>query len=281
MPAPIDVFVVAGQSNAVGNSNNIALSPVVTGASIMWTNQEVQWLPLDDPVFVTALNRGSAWPAFGNAYQPATGVPCAIIMTAHGGSSLIDGDWQGSVYVSAIQHANRAMNALNRDLWTPTLRGVLWVQGENDAQNQPPETVREDYTVALIDLTDRFEASLTAWITEPFRLYVFRTGRLKAGDTAGFVGVRGAQDDAALIDPRIIMTYTECVEFADRGWMWDEFHYVQQGYNEMGGEGAVVVAATIYNPAGPAVPAGITVGGKAGTLTVGGAPALVTIAGMS
>lgn len=241
--AAIDLFVVCGQSNAEGRGNQ-ALSPATTaGLAVEYTGAALED-PLDDPV--GGATSGSAWPAFCNAYTATCGRAVCITEAAVGGTALLEdadsgnGNWSANdtLFDDAVTRANNALAALSGAGWTPTLRGILWHQGERDAQGYPtPATLEADYAAALDDLHDRFIAELGA-----VRFYVFRVGRPNSGDSAPWVSVRAAQDTVCAARSDMAMVYTNCVNFPGLGWMADDLHYTQAGYNDMGAEGGEAVA---------------------------------------
>lgn len=234
-----DVFIVAGQSNAEGRGDH-AQSPSVVDGPIMWDG--VGWVPLHDPV--GGASTGSAWPAFANAYHAETGRSVAVVPTAVGATALVPaadsgaGDWSGTGarYVDSVTSTQSALASPPTGEDQLVLRGVLWHQGERDAGAGIPQ---QDYAVALADLVDRYQADLGI---AHLPLFVFRVGRPAGGDNDRFMAIRTAQDQVAQDDPDVVMAYTGCVDFPDLGWMADNLHYTQPGYDDMGDAGAVVVA---------------------------------------
>lgn len=243
----IDLFIAAGQSNAEGRGDSTA-APVVTNGSLEYTGSAL--VALDDPV--GGADTGSAWPAFANAYFASTGRAVCISESAEGGTGLMantggSDDWSltGGLYAAAVTKGTNALTALAAAGHTATLRGVLWHQGERDSLGYTsPSTLQADYQAALTALHGRFEASFA----QQMGFYVFRLGRPYTADDAGFVKVRAAQDAACT--GRIVMAYTNCVNFVTLGWMNSdvskrEYHYSQDGYNDMGTVGGAFVGASI------------------------------------
>lgn len=228
MGGPIDLFLVAGQSNAQGRGSS-AQSPAVTNGSLMWTGTGLA--PLADPVGGAAT--GSAWPAFANAYGR-----CAIVGAAVGGSSLIDGisggSWKptGSLFGDAVIKAQSALAALTSAGWTPTLRGVLWHQGETEGllYTGTATELRSVYAAALTGLLTRFRAELG-----PVDMWVARLGKSGTDDTALWQAVRDAQVDVCASVEGIHMAFLGCVDFLGPALMKpDGLHYLQPALNIMG-----------------------------------------------
>lgn len=258
MSGPIDFFLVAGQSNAVGYGDS-ALSPAtVAGEAFEVRDNTFSIQQLADPVRLA--NTGSAWPAFANAYTPVAGVPMAASISARTSTTLLaendggPGNWSptGTLRAAAVAIAEGAMSALTTAGWTPTLRGVLWAQGEYDALygNTDPDLATK-YEAALIALHDYFRTELDPALP----MYVWRSGASNTGGyPAGFAAVRAAQDAACASTEGLVMVYTDTINFPALGYMEDAFHYNQTGLNLMGTEGAAVVAEDIYpTPVTPVV----------------------------
>lgn len=246
--ADVDLFLAAGQSNSLGRGDSGASPAVPTGEGFDVSSGSVS--NLSDPV--GGATSGSAWPAFGNAMYASTGRPVAICSKGVSGTALLEAaateegkSWnpdEGDYFAPAIAALFASFNALALDGHRPVLRGVLWSQGEREAQDT---TTAADYTAALIALSWSFRA---AFGVRNLPMYVFRTGRPDSGDTAQWAAIRGAQDAAALATEGIVMAFTGAVDFPGESEMSDELHYSQDGYNEMGTDGAAVVAASLVAP---------------------------------
>lgn len=240
----IDVFIVAGQSNASQAGGDTATTPAVTvGRGYDCASTVTDVLP--------NLDR-TPWPAFINAMWAATGRATGIIRTYVGGTSLRAeadqgaGNWSpsGSLRSAAVTTTNTALAALVAAGFVPTLRGVLWSQGEKDAGSTGEET-RGSYAVELSALVDYFQGALGV---SNLPMYVMRTGRRNDTDPTGFQEIRTLQDTAATDDPDILMAYTDTVNFPGYGWMYDSVHYNQAGKNDMGADTGTFVAANLRTP---------------------------------
>lgn len=114
-----EVYVVAGQSNAVGVGDTLhaAEHPVFT-ATILGTDGS--WQPMTDP---TGLNgKGSVWPLVATRLMSERGVPVAIIPCAVGGTSIADWQPDGTLYANLKARGKRPGG----------VKEVLWWQGEKD-----------------------------------------------------------------------------------------------------------------------------------------------------
>ncbi len=254
MPSPIDVFLIAGQSNAVGEGDK-AKSPKVTPDKVLQVyNGAIS--PANDPVG-NAMT-GSAWPAFGNEYLAISGRSIAFIPTAVGGTGMSPyadigtGHWSGYTTPSshdllgiAIEQTMIAMTLLSNQGYAPSLKGILWSQGENEANNICFGTplMQSDVEVLLTNVIKRFRK----YLGEDCGFYIFKTGNDTRVDMngkpfipndSGYVIVQGAQEAVARNVPNCKIIFAGAADFGPKGMMKDGIHYNQQGYNEMGRIGA-------------------------------------------
>lgn len=235
----VDVFLIAGQSNAEGRGTSGSSPTVPTGKVLQYVNGVTS--DANDPV--GGANTGSAWPSFGITYYNLTHRKIAFVEAAVGGASMAtaaqssNGTWDsdGTLYGSATTSLNAALTDLAKAGYKPTFRGVLWSQGETDADAINAATISATtYQSALTSLIARFRTDYGS--TLPF--YIFKTGTRTGGSDTGYAAVRDAQDtvDAADIYTRVV--FHGAVSFLARGLMQGTWHYTQDGYNEMGRAGA-------------------------------------------
>ena len=87
----IDVFAIAGQSNAVGEGNESSGPAVAAGTAYQFFKGTIS--SADDPV--GGASTGSAWPQFAISYNAATKRRIGLVPTAVGGTALIpENGWQ-------------------------------------------------------------------------------------------------------------------------------------------------------------------------------------------
>ena len=68
-------------------------------------------------------------------------------------------------------------------------------------------------------------------------MMMVRIGQCNAADGEGrYQGMIALQDQIAASDDRVTMVSEAFAGMKDRGMMKDDFHYFQQGYNEVGTE---------------------------------------------
>lgn len=233
----IDIFLIAGQSNAQGGCPVPVASPKVTdGKVLQWYNGSIT--NANDPVGNATNN--SAWPSFGQTYYELTGRPVCLVPCAKGGSQMYGGtcdqtwDTTGTLYSASNSAVSAATSYLSTFGYTPLFQGILWSQGETDASNihNATETV-DQYKAALTTMIANYRGVYGA--NMPF--YIFRTGMNK--DVAwddGYDAIRNAQEEMAATDSNTHIVFRGAKRF--RG-----LHYTEQGqYNFMGSSAARIIA---------------------------------------
>ena len=132
-----DVFVVAGQSNAVGfTESNQSYSHATLKACLF--GNDYNWKNLTDPTDINTNQvdavssdsslGGSLWPSLATSYMAGQGCPCAFVPCAFSGSKIEN--WQ-----PGANHQDRTTlygSMVYRALQTGC-KCVLWWQGEQDA----------------------------------------------------------------------------------------------------------------------------------------------------
>lgn len=244
-PEEMDVFLVAGQSNASGKG-------VASSSPNPQANTVYHWYPgafnmVTDEV--GNANTGSAWPSFGITWHALTGrkicfVPCAVESSAQvAAADTGAGNWDtsGTLYGISVTNTNSAIADITAAGYTPKLRGILWSQGETDAAALNSATIASgDYTTALTTMVANYRTALGA----DLQFYLFRTGTRTDQSDTGYATIRGLQDTFCYGDPlRNRMVFRNAVDFPNRtpSLMGDVVHYSQAGYNEMGRIGAETI----------------------------------------
>jgi len=234
----IDVFLIAGQSNAQGQGDS-SLSPVPqTGTVYQYYNGEIS--AAADPV--GNASTGSAWPSFGIKWNNLTKRKICFVPAAVPSSSQVaaadpgGGTWDttGTLFDTSVTLLNDAIAALGVAGYTPILRGILWCQGEADAGAITAATItKAQYKTALTTMIANYRTEFGSRL--PF--FIFRTG---GADTVGRTDVMAAQGEVATSDYFTNLVFINAVNFPTRG-LQNGAHYTQAGYNEMGDFGAVNV----------------------------------------
>ncbi|MCC7395821.1 MAG: hypothetical protein IT455_02025 [Planctomycetes bacterium] len=157
----VDVFIVIGQSNAVG-AGVAALLPA-----------EFQLPERVRLLGTAARDRNTFGPELGLAERLAAGLPertLAIVKHAASGTSL-HGDWRpgrgewdqqgfGAEFAQFRSVLARDLAALRAERLEPIVRGVVWVQGEADASVTAPADAAASYGERLAGFVRRVRSSV-------------------------------------------------------------------------------------------------------------------------
>lgn len=236
-PTEYVLFLMAGQSNAHGSSRDPENSPVPPANwAFYWNGASLS--PLEDP-WATA-SYGSAWPSFAIKFTELTGKGVILVDGATGGTAMApaadigNGYWGGAgggLRENAVADLNACITHLRSASYAYQFGGVLWSQGERDAQSIDASTItKADYTSAWANFIAYMRGELG-----DFWPFVFsRTGSKDSGDTAGFQAIRDAQDSICAADQFVLMGFTGALNFPALGMMYDDLHYDQAGLNKMG-----------------------------------------------
>lgn len=247
-----DLFGVGGQSNAAGRGTSANSPDPLAGNAVEYVNDTDTIVdPLDDPV--GSADTGSAWPKFCVDYYANRGVSIAITERASGGTAQaeeiagVDPHWDngGGLSSELITYINNAITALENAGHTVNFRGILWHQGERDAQEIDNNNHNKtDYKTALEDMIERYRTEFGDQM--PF--WIFELGHENTGDTTGYQTVREAQQEVVVQQPYTYMVSDRQKEFPELGYMTDSVHYNQTGLNLMGEVGALNVSSQIELP---------------------------------
>lgn len=245
----MDVFLIAGQSNATGEAADASRSPRVKPGEVLQFRKGALAAG-NDPV--GKAHHGSAWPAFGIAYHAITGCRVLFVPEAVAGASLLAGadlfhrgNWgaHGSLFGAAIAQEAAAMRKAGAGA---RFAGVLWDQGEAEGSAiNAGFPLAAEYQKALRALIARFRHSLGP----DTPIFIFRTGAALPDTRGGFAAVRAAQEAVAHDTQGVSIVFRDAADFPASGKLArDKVHYTQAGYNEMGRKGAVAVAAALGGP---------------------------------
>ena len=153
-----DVYVLGGQSNAVGQgrTNQVYSHPTLK-AGLFTLGGE--WTELKDPVSIkrsapTIYNvtpaGGSMWPLLATELMAARNAPVAFIPCASNGQGVIP--WQPILLGGVYDPATLFGSCVNRIQWQPDgIAGVLWVGGEENVGDRMSSRVYADGMEAVAD----------------------------------------------------------------------------------------------------------------------------------
>jgi lysophospholipase L1-like esterase len=151
---PIDVYLIGGQSNATGQGyvRNLPKDFKIDPAVLLFTSGKPHlnsggpaetWIPLRQAS--ESPDRFGPELGFGNRIQELSpGRKIALIKHAHTGTNLY-AQWNpgknaadtahwGPQFKTFVETVDAGLAALRQQGYQPTLRGMIWQQGENDAR---------------------------------------------------------------------------------------------------------------------------------------------------
>lgn len=235
----MDVFLIAGQSNAVGNSTQPSLEPLPKSGTV----NQFYLGAFSQVTTQVGTSNGCAWQAFGITYNNLTGHTICFVPAGVNGTSMASaanvgfGTWDttGTLYDTSVARLNAAIAALTAAGYTPTFKGVLWSQGETDADGINRGNINQGtYSAAFAKLIGKYRSVYGK--TMPF--YIFRTGFRTDTIQTGYLQVQATQKTLSVADSLTNIIFWNAADFPARGLMVNNYHYTQAGYNEMGQIGA-------------------------------------------
>ncbi|WP_126975406.1 sialate O-acetylesterase [Frigidibacter oleivorans] len=182
--APVHIFVIAGQSNALGRAADDSVDSYPAGTIEYGAGDS--WAPVgprlyhgawstDEALALPAAGANFGWDrAFAAAYAAENpGVTVGLIGVADGGTGFVTNQWNKG-QPSYTQAVARIAAALAARPAGAVLKGILWHQGENDGVTAGGPAA---YDAALMQFLTDFRAD-TGTTDVPFVLggHVFATG---------------------------------------------------------------------------------------------------------
>ena len=253
---PVVLFIVAGQSNAVGYARPPYESADYCGQLWNWTSGVNSLKPLKDPTNAWYPNYASAWPAFARSFFELTGRKVALLNVARGGSAVTNhgtNTWYGEDVSNSLRvNASTQYAAMTSALGTAdtdyVLGGLLWIQGEAECAGVGNGTITTaEYKTGTLDVF-RFFRKLTSETELPvFMSQIGYTSSVKTNAVllAGYHAIQAAQTELAHDTEGVHMAFEGAKYFLDAGEMTDSIHYSQKGYNIVGDAFARCTANTL------------------------------------
>ena len=236
------LFLVAGQSNAVGVGDSTQSAKCMLGTAFEYRFSNDTLLHLQDPVGANELKFGAATtgsigPAFAKKYAELSKKQVVIISAARSGASShqkaeLDhyGTWDDTgrlqLFENAVLKTQKAVEKTG-----VKLSGIIWVQGERDANaiNAQQLTIQE-YEAALIKVIQRFRDKFGKKVG----FYIVKTGYYVGHSHVGFEQVRLAQKNVTQRLKNTHIVYENTHLFKEKGWLYDAIHYNQTALNDIG-----------------------------------------------
>lgn len=243
-----ELFLLAGQSNAGGLGDSSLSNQHISPKTFEYDVTSNAIKPLNDPAgqkwksLEKVNGRGTILPAFTKQLSSLWNKQIVVVHAARSGSSCHGkaelaqyGTWDttGKLFFDTEEKTKLAEKASGLKL-----SGILWMQGERDANAihdgklQPSE-----YKAALLDLINRFRKSFGANTA----FYIIQTGYQSGRIQDGNDSVRAMQSELAKQLKAVYIVYAETNLFFERGWMHDFVHYNQQGLDDIGFKSAIAI----------------------------------------
>lgn len=243
----IDVFLVIGDSNAVGLGTS-AQSPTPPSTVLAYCANGTIVTASDPTCSAVATadnaNTGSMWPALGIAYGRRIG----FVLTGVSGSTQAAaadlhagaGNWQdtapGSNYANSLTAINAALTAYAQAGYSPVFRGIIYVLGNNDAAQIDAAVITvSQYTAAYTAMAANYRGATIGGAAYPkMPIFMPLIGTSTAASDVGYSQVRSAQLGISAADANTLVPFVDLASFNVRGLLSSGPHMTQAGYNQMG-----------------------------------------------
>lgn len=245
----MQLFLLAGQSNAVGQGDSLKSLKCLPNTAYEFDATTNDFFPLKDPAgkawkLFQRAGTGSVAPSFAKRLNELTGNHIYMVTAARGGASCHKKaemsnydtwDTNGKLFEQAIEKTKMAEAKARIKL-----SGIIWMQGERDANAILNGQMKAaEYQDALKNLIKRFREKFGKKL--PF--YIVQTGYQQDKAPDGCLAVRNAQAAVATKMKGVFICYGETDGFAKRNWFKDIVHYNQEALNEIGVKTAEFVVA--------------------------------------
>jgi hypothetical protein len=160
---PVKLFLLGGQSNMDGCGRWEELPPEMreTSASVrIWDNQKQQWCKIGEDTTAIARNLQFG-PELVFSQRLSAAFPnheIRIVKTSAGGTSLAD-SWlpeKKKMYARFIANSRNAIADLDKSAHAVEIAGMLWMQGEGDADTiERAEAYERNLLTMLADVREK------------------------------------------------------------------------------------------------------------------------------
>lgn len=251
-----DLYLIAGQSNAVGFARDRAYDPPCIGVSVLRVSGswDLASHPLHDGTDNTYINLDvpmpaqSPWLTFAKTIYHRTGIPVGLIPTALGGSPLEAWLPGGILFENAVKMA----------AFCGELRGVLWYQGCADALALQTKEYLPGFLKSVREFRRRLKAPKLPFFTCQLN------GFTEPGEglDEAFSAIRNAQQ-AAAEEEGIYLLPTAGMR------LYDQIHNSAASNCRIGRQMAQIVLAAVYGKDCRCLPLrAVSVAAEADRLTV-------------
>ena len=251
----VDLVLFIGQSNMAGRGNASQATQVVRGHAYEFRaiSDPTTLYHLQEPFGVNenhptsgiseTTKTGSMVSAFCETYYGETGTPIVAVSCSKGGSAISVFDTNGTAYADAVERVKSAQEFLAMEYASGKtefkLRNtyVVWLQGETDGDNATDPAV---YKETLDRIVKGFKQDIGAAQT-----FIIPIGTYNGSSNVrkeNYTAIREAQKQYCEGNSDATVISNVLVDFLDYGFMKDEFHFTQEGYELVGCEAGANMA---------------------------------------
>ncbi|MDD5706042.1 MAG: sialate O-acetylesterase [Kiritimatiellae bacterium] len=210
-----EVFAVIGGEH-VGNNGQTRLAS--SDPRVSKYDPSCLELPMEDPVQGSSGEKGSAWPAMGDALAAALDLPVELVVSGYGGTVE---EWKPGTW--RFHGGIRCKYLYCKRFPENSYRAVLWEVGELDAKAGTAET---NYFAALTNIVTTFRAE-TGW-GAPW--IVAGTAFHPEAPEANRMAIRSAQK--RVCDGKTIFEGPSTDDLTGPQWRYDGLHFTEAGQRE-------------------------------------------------
>ncbi len=243
----VDLVLFIGQSNMAGRGTARSATKVPEGHAYEFRaiSDPTKLYPLEEPFGVNENNpasgvnenkkTGSMVSAFCESYYAATGRAIVAVSCSKGGEKISFFDKGGKVYEDACNRVKSAQAFLQQEYDNGNtalkLRAtyVVWLQGESDGD---AGTTASAYTRTLNKIVKGFKEDIGA--KQTFIIPIGTYNGNNNGRKECYATIRQAQIDYCENNPNATVICTQLADLLRYGYMKDEFHFKQEGYEIIG-----------------------------------------------
>lgn len=261
----VDLFLFIGQSNMAGRGDASVATKVAEGHAYEFRaiSDPTKLYHLEEPFGVNENNAesgitettktGSMVSSFCEAYYAATNTPIVGVSCSKGGQVISVFDPDGKAYADAVARVKSAKDFIaaeyengNSDIKIKNTY-VVWLQGESDGDNG---TSAADYTATLDRIVKGFKQDIGAAQT-----FIIPIGVYNGKDDARnerYTAIREAQKAYCEGNADATVVSNLLVDFLEYGFMKDQFHFTQEGYELFGNDAGTNAAHFVKTGGKPA-----------------------------
>ena len=252
-----DIFMIAGQSNAMGSDTDGSQAPSVPlGQGAAYTDRGFL-RPMRDSTLQHMGRSGSTGncsAAFCNSWHSRTkGRVAAVVGAGASGCGIFisgpQGNWgpNGTLVRQAAEKLRTAVSHVSTTTRGGVVRGIIWAGGEQDTGGLTSGALSvAEYKASLVSLRDRFRQQSGFPLLD---LYIVSADRQTVStDDVGYARLRQAQAEAAAENDGIYLV-VPYQDFVGQGKMGSQTHWNQIAQNEVGTIAASNIATILGWPA--------------------------------